>query len=112
MTFEVFDLDMIPDGIGMWTENDRFPLGRITVPADDLYEVTDVMLLRALSEHKIGHAFGRDCFALTTTDRRRLYVEDLYADGSWFEVGLKKGREPIIGLKPIEASVSKDSSGC
>ena len=37
--------------------------------------------------------------ALVTTDRRTVYAEDYYGDGSWWEVGAVRNRVPVYGLK-------------
>ena len=36
---------------------------------------------------------------MVTTDRRTVYAEDYYGDGSWWEVGAVKNHVPVYGLK-------------
>ena len=101
MEFEVFELDMWPDGEGGWEENDRHRLGRIQIDVDSIDKITDVKLIDALYRFKVRGSFGLTSPAINTTDRRRVYAEDLYGDGRWFEVGAKKEHLPMYGLKPV-----------
>lgn len=72
--FDVFYLDMWADGEGGWEENERHFL------------------------------CGRQIRTLDTTDRRRVYAEDYYGSGEWWEVGSVKEWRPIYGLQLKEAA--------
>ena len=97
--FSVWRLDVLPDEDGLWIENDRCHIGDIKVRAEDIDEIHDWMLLKAMYRLKIGVAFGRDVNAISTIDRRRVYAEDYSGDGTWWEVGEVKGMKPLYGLK-------------
>ena len=99
--FELFELDMIWSEDGGWEENDRHRIGNVTVQADG-GEITDRQVIKAVAGTDIKDVIGRKFPALTTTDRRRVYAEDLYGDGRWWEVGAVKKHEPLYGLRLIE----------
>jgi len=98
LVFSVWILDMLYE-YGTWVENDRHKNGYLEIRAESLDKVTDVQLLKAMSEHKIGTVFGQKTYAISTTDRRRVYAEDYYGDGTWWEIGQKRGHCPLYGLK-------------
>ena len=98
LVFSVWDLDMLLEG-GIWVENDRHKNGYLEIRANDINDVTDVQLLKAMSEYKVGTVFGQKTYAIKTTDRRRVYAEDYYGDGTWWEIGQKCGHYPFYGLK-------------
>lgn len=62
-------------------------------------DLDDVDILSALKGFSYRDFTGRTICALATTDRRTVYAEDFYGDGSWWEVGSVKGRVPVYGLK-------------
>lgn len=101
MEFEVFELDMWQTSQGCWQENNRYLLGRVKVDVGSIDEITDVKLLDAMYRFKVRGLTGLTAPAISTTDRRRVYAEDLFGDGSWFEVGAKKGYMPMYGLRPV-----------
>jgi len=103
--FELFELEMVWNEESGWEENDRHRLGNVTVETDRSGEITDRQVIKAVAEKDISDAIGRKFPALTTTDRRRVYAEDLYGDGQWWEVGAVKRHEPIYGLKLMEEVV-------
>ena len=37
---------------------------------------------------------------------RRVYAEDLYGDGHWWEVGAKKDHMPLYGLMRLDGDIS------
>lgn len=102
LVFDVFALDMLPDGNGGWEENARYRVGEISVEAENIDAVTDKMLLDALYRLKLRNFAGLSYPAISTTDRRVVYAEDFYGDGAWWEVGSKKGHEPCYGLRRKE----------
>ena len=85
--FEVYLLDVFLDESG-WQENERFYLGTL-----------DVDILAAMKNFRYRDYTGRQISALVTTDRRTVYAEDYYGDGSWWEIGAVKNRVPVYGLK-------------
>lgn len=95
--YEVFILDMLPDGDGGWLENERRQIGAIEVECDE--QSLPLAILNALRDLTGRDIAGREHHVLTTTDRRRVYVEDCYGTGEWWEVGTKKGRKPFLGLR-------------
>lgn len=100
--FDVFLLDIWADEEGGWQENERHFLGELKIaPAiGDEIDANDV--LRAMGGFSYSDLCGRRMRALDTTDRRRIYAEDYYGSGEWWEVGAVKGRRPIYGLRPKE----------
>lgn len=96
--FEVYQMDMLPDESG-WRENDRHYLGKIHLSADSINDIDDKMILNTMSRFEVGRLYGKRTFAICTTDRRRVYAEDLYGDGEWWEVGLVRQHKPVFGLK-------------
>ncbi len=100
-TFEVFILDMYQED-GCWVENERHYLGRLKVtPATG--EVDESDILAAMKQFSYSDLTGCRFQALKTTDRRRVYAEDYYGDGSWWEVGTVKDRAPVYGLREVAA---------
>ena len=97
--FDLYELDMQPDGYGGWEENQRFHIGEVSVQADENGHVEDNAVISKVAATRVRDLVGRVHNCLTTTDRRRVYVEDLYGDGSWLEVGVVKTHLPIYGLK-------------
>lgn len=100
MKFIVYLLDMFRDSDSCWVENARTQIGTLVVEKG-LEDVADKDILRALSQFTTKDLMGRQCGTISTTDRRRVYAEDLYQDGSWWEVGTVKGHQPIYGLELV-----------
>lgn len=99
--FEVFVLDVYQED-GCWVENERHCLGKLKVmPVAGEIDGSDI--LAAMKQFSYSDLMGRRFQALQTTDRRRVYVEDYYGDGSWWEVGTVKGRMPVYGLREVAA---------
>lgn len=98
--YEVFFLDMLPDGDGGWLENERRKIGAIEVECSE--QSLPLAILNALRDFTCRDIVGRERHVLTTTDRRRIYVEDCYGTGNWLEVGTRKGHKPFLGLSLIE----------
>ena len=96
--FDVYLLDMYPDESG-WIENERSLLGKLEVGLPTENEINDVEILSALKKSSYRDCMGRQINFLSTTDRRTVYAEDYYGDGSWWEVGTVKGRRPVYGLR-------------
>lgn len=97
--FDVYLLDVYMDDGGTWTENERHLLGKLKVEPAFGRDLDDVDILSALKGFSYRDFTGRTICALATTDRRTVYAEDFYGDGSWWEVGSVKGRVPVYGLK-------------
>ena len=102
LLFDFFELDMLPDGDGGWEENNRHHLGQLKYYANSVSEIDRKKLLEVVADTNIRDMTGRSYPALRTTDLRRVYVEDLYGDGSWLEIGAKREHLPIYALKLIE----------
>ena len=102
MNFDVYLMEMLPSENCGWVENNRTRVGHIAVPAKTVDEIGDKMLLDAMFRLKLRNKNGLTEPAICTTDRRRVYAEDYYGDGGWFEIGAKAGHKPIYGLKPYE----------
>lgn len=98
-TFEIYYMDMIPDGDGDWQENERIYLGKVDILAESIEDIDDKKILKAVHNHWAVEYSGRKVQAFHTTDRRRVYAEDLYGDGTWWEVGYKVQHKPVLGLK-------------
>lgn len=97
--FRVYELDMLDYGDIGWVENNRFDIGAITISAPSFKEITPKMFLNSVSRVRIESMFGFAKDALPGSDLRRYYVEDLYGDGSWFEIGMRRGHQPLYGLR-------------
>ena len=101
MKFDVYELDMWSDGDGGWTENSRSKIGSLELPVTRVEDVTGLMVLETLVSAEFTGMFGRSYRPLTTKDRRRVYAEDCYGDGRWWEVGAVKEHYPMYGLSPV-----------
>lgn len=97
--FEVFSLDVYMDEAGCWTENSRTSLGELEVEPAVGSEIDSVDIIAALKRFGYSDLTGRQIKALVTTDRRVVYAEDYYGDGTWWEVGAVKGHVPVYGLR-------------
>ena len=98
IAFDVYELDMWADGEGGWTENNRIKVGQISVPVKTLDDITPKALLLAMK----GESADNTHPYITTTDQRRVYAEDLYGMGEWWEVGAVKNHYPMFGLQLVE----------
>lgn len=98
--FEVYTLDMFPDGDGGWVENERQKIGTIEIQSSE--QAFPEAILNALCNLTCSDIAGREHHVLNTTDRRRIYIEDFYGTGEWWEVGTKKGRKPFLGLQMVK----------
>ena len=97
-SYDVYLLDMYLDECG-WTENERHLLGKLDIELTVGTEIDDVDVLTALKNFSYRDLTGRRISALVTADRRTVYAEDYYGDGSWWEVGAVRNRVPVYGLK-------------
>lgn len=104
--FDAYYMDMLygPDG---WQENNRIPIGKVTVKAESFDSLDERKILKAMTEFKVKTLFGGQAAAIGTTDRRRVFAEDLYGDGTWWEVGVVRRHEPMYGLKYRGATVAE-----
>lgn len=99
--FEVYTLDTFPDDEdGGWVETERQKIGTIEIQSGE--QALPVVILDALRNLTYRDVAGREHHILNTTDRRRIYVEDFYGTGEWWEVGTKKGRKPFLGLQMVK----------
>ena len=96
--FDVYLLDVYLDEDG-WRENERHKLGSVEVDYTIGEAPDGVDILAALKNFSYRDLSGRSIGALVTTDRRKVYAEDCYGDGSWWEIGAVKNRVPVYGLK-------------
>lgn len=101
--FEVYYMDMFMDE-GGWTENERHLLGELAVEPALNGEIDDTDILAAMARFSYPDYNGCRHGVLTTTDRRRVYAEDYYGDGTWWEIGTVKDRMPVYGLRLIEGN--------
>ena len=106
VSYDVYQMDMYAseDGTG-WIENARLLIGSVTLPVTSLEDVTEVMVLKALKKALKKARFtdmtGLASFCpLVTRNRKKVYAEDYYGDGQWWEVGAVKGHCPMYGLSP------------
>lgn len=102
MKFELYELDMWRTLDGDWEENDRHRLGIIDIDVKTIDEINEFKLLDAVYRFKVRGVLGLTAPAISTTDRRRVYAEDPYGDGHWFEVGAKKEHQPLYGLLLVD----------
>ena len=108
--FEVFYLDVYMED-GCWVENERHRLGKLEVAPALSQEVDEADILTAMRRFSYPGLCGRCLQALNTTDRRRVYVEDYYGDGTWWEIGTVKDRMPVYGLRLMEEYARKEAAG-
>ena len=102
VSYDVYQMDMCAseDGTG-WIENARLLIGSVTLPVTSLEDVTEVMVLKALKKARFTGMTGLTSFRpLATRNRKKVYAEDYYGDGQWWEVGSVKGHCPMYGLSP------------
>lgn len=104
-SFEVYLLDMYEDEYGEWQENERHLLGKLTLEHLVGGEVDAADILSAMQQFSYPDLMGRRVRALDTADRRKVYAEDLYGSGTWWEVGTVKGHMPVYGLRLMEEAV-------
>ena len=99
--FEVYTLDTFPDDEdGGWVENERQKIGTIEIQSSE--QAFPEAILNALRNLTCSDIAGREHHVLNTTDRRRIYIEDFYGTGEWWEVGTKKGNKPFLGLQLVK----------
>jgi len=110
MVFDVYYLDVYMDE-GGWTENERHRLGRMEVVPTLSQRIDGTEILSAMARFSYPDLCGRRLRALDTTDRRRVYAEDFYGDGTWWEVGTVKNRMPVYGLKLMEDYDREEAAG-
>lgn len=96
--FEVYLLDGFMDD-GVWQENERYYLGDLEIQPAVGGRIDDEDVLQAMRSFVYTDYAGRGIRALSTSDRRSIYAVDLNENGSWWEIGLKKGKIPLYGLK-------------
>ena len=99
--FDVYLLDVYKDEFG-WTENERYKLGRMEVEPIIGSELDCEDIIEALRHYTYQDMVGIQHNALNTSDRRRVYAEDYYGDGEWWEVGTVKERMPVFGLARVK----------
>lgn len=102
--YKVYLLDLYMDECG-WQENERHQLGQLTVEPSCGSEVNAMDILKAMNGFAYSDLLGRQIRALDTIDRRRVYAEDPYGSGTWWEVGMVKGHMPVYGLQLMEEAV-------
>ena len=110
IVFEVFVLDVYQED-GCWIENERHRLGKMEVLTALSQEIDAAEILTAMARFSYPDFCGRRLRALNTTDRRRVYAEDYYGDGTWWEVGTVKDRMPVYGLRLMEDYSGEEAAG-
>lgn len=100
--FDLYEMEMWGNREDGWEENNRFHLGKLHVPMTSDGGVCETDILKAMRKKQIKSLFGGVCFALSTRNRRVVYIEDYSGDGTWYEIGTVKHRKPIYGLKFVE----------
>ncbi len=110
IVFEVYALDVYQED-GCWIENERHRLGKMEVLPALGQEIDTVEILSAMARFSYPDLCGRRLRALNTTDRRRVYAEDYYGDGTWWEVGTVKDRMPVYGLKLLDDYGREEAAG-
>ena len=99
--YDVYLLDMAADDSGNgYVENNRIQIGSVQIPVEDNGDMSDVAMLKALKRARFVDILGRVYHPLDTRNRRKVYAEDYFGDGQWWEVGSVKGHCPIFGLAP------------
>lgn len=97
-SYDLYLMDMWADGYGGWEENQRFHLGVLTV-GHKAFNTDEEDILEEMLSFRYREITGRYSPVITTTDRRRLFIEDVYGDGRWWEIGEVAGHRPIYGLR-------------
>lgn len=105
LRYEVYLLDMYQNEYGEWQENERHLLGHLDLDCSADEGIKSVDILRAMRRFTFVNLMGRSVCTLDTVDQRRVYAEDLYGCGSWWEVGTVKGHLPVYGLQLMEETV-------
>ena len=91
ITCTVYLLDMMWDGDSFY-ENNRQGIGIVQVPVTEDGEVTE----KALIDTMIKYGF------CDIQNRRIVYAEDLYGDGTRYEIGIKRDHVPVFSVEPVE----------
>lgn len=99
--FDVFLLDVYQDE-GGWIENERHYLGTTELKVANGMDPLEEDILGAILRFSYRDTSGREVAALKADDRRVVYVEDYYGDGSWWEIGTAEEKMPIYGMKAVE----------
>lgn len=99
--YNVYLMDVYQEPDGLWVENCRNYMGEMTVKPKKGSEPEPADILASLKAFSFRVLPGRMMMALTTTDRRRVYAEDYYGTGEWWEVGTVKGHKPVYGLERV-----------
>lgn len=108
--YEVWQLDGCKDDEDWGVGQHRFYLGELNVPMADDGRPSEASILKALKKTEVCSPFGERYHALTTRNRKVIYIDtcadnSAYAHIAWandfeFVVGVK-GREPAYGLERI-----------
>ena len=101
LLFDVFQMDVIPDGYGGWEESDRHYVATIKYPADSVKEIDRKTMLEIMADTYVRHFTGRQVPLTNSTDLRKMFVDDMSYNGTWFEVGVRYHHKPMYGLKLI-----------
>ena len=101
IVFEVYALDVYQED-GCWIENERHRLGKMEVLPALGQEIDTVEILSAMARFSYPDLCGR---------RLRVYAEDYYGDGTWWEVGTVKDRMPVYGLKLLDDYGREEAAG-
>ena len=110
IVFEVYALDVYQED-GCWIENERHRLGKMEVLPAWGHENDTLEILSAMARFSYPHLCGSRLRPLNPTDRRRVYAEDYYGDGTWWEVGTVKDRMPVYGLKLLDDYGREEAAG-
>lgn len=110
IVFEVYALDMYQED-RCWIEHERHRLGKMEVLPALGQEIDTADILSAMARFSYPDLCGRRLRTLNTTDRRRIYAEDYYGDGTWWVVGTVKDRMPVYGLKLLDDYGREEAAG-
>lgn len=97
--FDVFELEMWGNKKDGWEQNNQFHLGVLSVPCLLDGSVTETDILKAMKKMEIRPVIGRPYKALSTRNRRKVYIEDqTFGDGYIYEIGDVKTGQPVYRL--------------
>ena len=107
IAFEIYQLDCWESAEEQFVEQQRVYLGTVTVPRSFNSTISETDILEALKKAEVCSLFGEKYPALTTRNRKVVFIENCQADDSDFDyvIGTVRDHAVAYGLIRIEEEV-------